>query len=151
MYTSDCYDDSFARARAFHFVPYSDRVLLRLALDLIRFLRASFLALIAITSVLKLKCLYHVSEPPVGRFATRRKSVFAETYNPEEDEEDDGFKVCASVSLSLSFAPLPAATRAILRDKTRRARRVRVKCRCKDIAKVSCLYLEKKNGLAEQD
>lgn len=105
MYTSDCYDGS--RARAFHFVPYSDRVLLRLALDLIRFLRASFLALIAITSVLKLKCLYHVSEPPVGRFATRRKSVFAETYNPEEDEEDDGFKVCASVSLSLSFAPPP--------------------------------------------
>lgn len=104
MYTSDCYDGS--RARAFHFVPYSDRVLLRLALDLIRFLRASFLALIAITSVLKLKCLYHVSEPPVGRFATRRKSVFAETYNPEEDEEDDGFKVCVAVSLSLSFAPL---------------------------------------------
>ncbi|EFN81960.1 cAMP-dependent protein kinase type II regulatory subunit [Harpegnathos saltator] len=32
-------------------------------------------------------------EPPVGRFATRRKSVFAETYNPEEDEEDDGFKM----------------------------------------------------------
>lgn len=42
---------------------------------------------------LKLECLLHVSEPPVGRFATRRKSVFAETYNPEEDEEDDGFKV----------------------------------------------------------
>ncbi|XP_011876086.1 PREDICTED: cAMP-dependent protein kinase type II regulatory subunit isoform X1 [Vollenhovia emeryi] len=32
-------------------------------------------------------------EPPVGRFASRRKSVFAETYNPEEDEEDDGFKM----------------------------------------------------------
>ncbi|RLU23067.1 hypothetical protein DMN91_005345 [Ooceraea biroi] len=32
-------------------------------------------------------------EPPVGRFATRRKSVFAETYNPEDDEEDDGFKM----------------------------------------------------------
>ncbi|XP_072743530.1 cAMP-dependent protein kinase type II regulatory subunit isoform X2 [Anoplolepis gracilipes] len=31
-------------------------------------------------------------EPPVGRFASRRKSVFAETYNPEEDEEDEGFK-----------------------------------------------------------
>ncbi|XP_012523571.1 cAMP-dependent protein kinase type II regulatory subunit isoform X2 [Monomorium pharaonis] len=31
-------------------------------------------------------------EPPVGRFASRRKSVFAETYNPEDDEEDDGFK-----------------------------------------------------------
>ncbi|KAG5317537.1 KAPR2 kinase, partial [Pseudoatta argentina] len=30
-------------------------------------------------------------EPPVGRFASRRKSVFAETYNPEDDEED-GFK-----------------------------------------------------------
>ncbi|XP_077273879.1 cAMP-dependent protein kinase type II regulatory subunit isoform X1 [Temnothorax americanus] len=32
-------------------------------------------------------------EPPVGRFASRRKSVFAETYNPEDDEEDDGFKM----------------------------------------------------------
>ncbi|XP_012056741.1 PREDICTED: cAMP-dependent protein kinase type II regulatory subunit [Atta cephalotes] len=32
-------------------------------------------------------------EPPVSRFASRRKSVFAETYNPEEDEEDDGFKM----------------------------------------------------------
>ncbi|KAI4498281.1 hypothetical protein M0802_006767 [Mischocyttarus mexicanus] len=32
-------------------------------------------------------------EPPVGRFATRRKSVFAETYNPEEDEEEDGVKM----------------------------------------------------------
>lgn len=27
-------------------------------------------------------------EPPVARFATRRKSVFAETYNPEEDDEE---------------------------------------------------------------
>lgn len=33
------------------------------------------------------------SEPPVGRFAIRRKSVFAETYDPEEDEEDEGAKV----------------------------------------------------------
>ncbi|XP_076247359.1 cAMP-dependent protein kinase type II regulatory subunit isoform X2 [Calliopsis andreniformis] len=32
-------------------------------------------------------------EPPVGRFATRRKSVFAEAYNPEDDEEDDGVKM----------------------------------------------------------
>ncbi|XP_029167386.1 cAMP-dependent protein kinase type II regulatory subunit isoform X1 [Nylanderia fulva] len=32
-------------------------------------------------------------EPPVGRFASRRKSVFAETYNPEDDEEDEGFKM----------------------------------------------------------
>lgn len=32
------------------------------------------------------------SEPPVGRFTSRRKSVFAETYDPEEDE-DDGAKV----------------------------------------------------------
>ncbi|KAG5899520.1 hypothetical protein JTB14_008209 [Gonioctena quinquepunctata] len=28
-------------------------------------------------------------EPPVGRFSGRRKSVFAETYDPEEDEDDD--------------------------------------------------------------
>ncbi|PSN49339.1 cAMP-dependent protein kinase type II regulatory subunit [Blattella germanica] len=35
-----------------------------------------------------------VEEPPVTRFSTRRKSVFAETYNPEEDEDDDeGTKV----------------------------------------------------------
>ena len=33
------------------------------------------------------------SEPPVSRFVTRRKSVFAETYDPEEDEEDEGVKV----------------------------------------------------------
>ncbi|XP_011309984.1 cAMP-dependent protein kinase type II regulatory subunit [Fopius arisanus] len=32
-------------------------------------------------------------EPPVGRFASRRKSVFAETYNPEEDEEDEGVRM----------------------------------------------------------
>nr|CAD7572395.1 unnamed protein product [Timema californicum] len=32
-------------------------------------------------------------EPPVARFSTRRKSVFAETYNPEEDDDDDGAKV----------------------------------------------------------
>lgn len=29
----------------------------------------------------------------MGRFASRRKSVFTETYNPEEDEEDEGVKV----------------------------------------------------------
>lgn len=33
------------------------------------------------------------AEPPVGRFATRRKSVFAETYNPEEDDEEEGVRV----------------------------------------------------------
>lgn len=32
-------------------------------------------------------------EPPIGRFAGRRKSVFAETYNPEEDEDEDNTKV----------------------------------------------------------
>ncbi|GLV40535.1 Protein kinase cAMP-dependent regulatory subunit type 2 [Carabus blaptoides fortunei] len=32
------------------------------------------------------------NQPPVGRFSIRRKSVFAETYNPEDDE-DDGPKV----------------------------------------------------------
>lgn len=32
-------------------------------------------------------------EPPVARFNTRRKSVYAESYNPEEDEEDEGPKV----------------------------------------------------------
>uniref|UniRef100_A0A6M2DE92 cAMP-dependent protein kinase type II regulatory subunit n=1 Tax=Xenopsylla cheopis TaxID=163159 RepID=A0A6M2DE92_XENCH len=31
-------------------------------------------------------------EPPVARFNVRRKSVFAETYNPEDDDEDDGAK-----------------------------------------------------------
>ncbi|KAJ8673597.1 hypothetical protein QAD02_004859 [Eretmocerus hayati] len=34
-------------------------------------------------------------EPPLAalqKFASRRKSVFAETYNPEEDEEDEGVK-----------------------------------------------------------
>ncbi|XP_006613916.1 cAMP-dependent protein kinase type II regulatory subunit isoform X1 [Apis dorsata] len=32
-------------------------------------------------------------EPPITKLATRRKSVFAETYNPEEDEEDEGLKI----------------------------------------------------------
>ncbi|XP_076753417.1 cAMP-dependent protein kinase type II regulatory subunit isoform X2 [Xylocopa sonorina] len=32
-------------------------------------------------------------EPPIGKFAIRRKSIFAEAYNPEEDEEDDGIKM----------------------------------------------------------
>ncbi|XP_015590879.1 cAMP-dependent protein kinase type II regulatory subunit isoform X2 [Cephus cinctus] len=36
---------------------------------------------------------YEDDEPPVGRFASRRKSVFAETYNPEEDEEEEGAKM----------------------------------------------------------
>ncbi|XP_022920764.1 cAMP-dependent protein kinase type II regulatory subunit [Onthophagus taurus] len=31
-------------------------------------------------------------EPPITRFSTRRKSVFAEAYDPEEDDEDDGAK-----------------------------------------------------------
>lgn len=30
------------------------------------------------------------TEPPVARFNTRRKSVFAETYDPEEDDSDEG-------------------------------------------------------------
>lgn len=29
-------------------------------------------------------------EPPVARFNNRRKSVFAETYDPEEDDSDEG-------------------------------------------------------------
>ena len=32
-------------------------------------------------------------EPIVNRFAGRRKSVFAEQYDPEEDEEDENNKV----------------------------------------------------------
>ncbi|XP_065168172.1 cAMP-dependent protein kinase type II regulatory subunit [Atheta coriaria] len=32
-------------------------------------------------------------EPPVARFNVRRKSVFAETYDPEEDDDDEGNKV----------------------------------------------------------
>lgn len=31
-------------------------------------------------------------EPPVARFSSRRKSVFAEAYDPEEDDEDEGTK-----------------------------------------------------------
>ncbi|XP_048507614.1 cAMP-dependent protein kinase type II regulatory subunit isoform X3 [Athalia rosae] len=36
---------------------------------------------------------YDDDEPPVARFATRRKSVFAETYNPEDDEDEEGIKM----------------------------------------------------------
>lgn len=32
---------------------------------------------------------YNISEPLVNRFATRRKSVFAETYDPENDADED--------------------------------------------------------------
>ncbi|KOB74963.1 cAMP-dependent protein kinase R2 [Operophtera brumata] len=32
-------------------------------------------------------------EPPVARFNNRRKSVFAETYDPEEDDSDEGAPV----------------------------------------------------------
>ncbi|XP_063242250.1 cAMP-dependent protein kinase type II regulatory subunit [Bacillus rossius redtenbacheri] len=32
-------------------------------------------------------------EAPVIRFSNRRKSVFAESYNPEEDDDDEGVKV----------------------------------------------------------
>jgi hypothetical protein len=43
------------------------------------------------TKIYSLMCS---TEPPVTRFSSRRKSVFAETYNPEEDEDDDeGAKV----------------------------------------------------------
>lgn len=33
--------------------------------------------------------MYAISEPLVNRFATRRKSVFAETYDPENDADED--------------------------------------------------------------
>lgn len=33
------------------------------------------------------------AEAPPNRFNTRRKSVFAEAYNPEEDDEEDTKKV----------------------------------------------------------
>jgi len=33
--------------------------------------------------------VFHVEAPPT-RYSSRRKSVFAETYNPEEDEEEEG-------------------------------------------------------------
>lgn len=33
--------------------------------------------------------LFYLDEPP-ARYCSRRKSVFAETYNPEEDEEEEG-------------------------------------------------------------
>lgn len=31
----------------------------------------------------------YITEPLVNRFATRRKSVFAETYDPENDPDED--------------------------------------------------------------
>lgn len=42
----------------------------------------------------KIKLLYFILffyiEAPPTRYCSRRKSVFAETYNPEEDEEEEG-------------------------------------------------------------
>lgn len=34
-----------------------------------------------------------ITEPPPARFNNRRKSVFAETYDPEEDDSDEGAPV----------------------------------------------------------
>lgn len=42
-----------------------------------------------------------VSEAPPNRFNSRRKSVFAEAYNPEEDDEDDNKKVCTMFKFTL--------------------------------------------------
>ncbi|KAG7301588.1 cAMP-dependent protein kinase type II regulatory subunit-variant 2 [Plutella xylostella] len=36
---------------------------------------------------------YFEKKPPVARFNNRRKSVFAETYDPEEDDSDEGAPV----------------------------------------------------------
>jgi len=45
-----------------------------------------------------------LTEPPVTRFSSRRKSVFAETYNPEEDEDDDeGAKVGLAHNLAFCY------------------------------------------------
>jgi hypothetical protein len=49
-----------------------------------------------------------LTEPPVTRFSSRRKSVFAETYNPEEDEDDDeGAKVGLAHKLALACQLCP--------------------------------------------
>jgi hypothetical protein len=46
-------------------------------------------------------CMVCLTEPPVTHFSSRRKSVFAETYNPEEDEDDDeGAKVSPAHKLA---------------------------------------------------
>ncbi|EDS43327.1 conserved hypothetical protein [Culex quinquefasciatus] len=42
------------------------------------------------TSVQNFDVLSSVNEPLVNRYASRRKSVFAETYDPENDDDDDG-------------------------------------------------------------
>jgi len=41
---------------------------------------------------------FHAEAPPT-RYNSRRKSVFAETYNPEEDEEEEGPNVYFNQSL----------------------------------------------------
>lgn len=38
----------------------------------------------------KLFLIFIFLEAPPTRYSSRRKSVFAETYNPEEDEEEEG-------------------------------------------------------------
>lgn len=42
------------------------------------------------TSMQNFDVLSSVNEPLVNRYASRRKSVFAETYDPENDDDDDG-------------------------------------------------------------
>ncbi|GBP13836.1 cAMP-dependent protein kinase type II regulatory subunit [Eumeta japonica] len=52
-------------------------------------------------------------EPPVARFNNRRKSVFAETYDPEEDDSDEGAPVVFPKS-DAQRARLAEAVRGIL-------------------------------------
>ncbi|XP_077292919.1 cAMP-dependent protein kinase type II regulatory subunit isoform X1 [Arctopsyche grandis] len=53
-------------------------------------------------------------EPPVARFNSRRKSVFAETYDPEEDEEDGDAASAVHPKSDEQRARLADAVRSIL-------------------------------------
>lgn len=44
---------------------------------------------VQISGILSLNLSIFITEPLVNRFATRRKSVFAETYDPENDADED--------------------------------------------------------------
>lgn len=58
--------------------------------------------------------MFAFSEPPVARFNSRRKSVFAETYDPEEDEEDGDAASAVHPKSDEQRARLADAVRSIL-------------------------------------
>lgn len=59
-------------------------------------------------------CVFVYAEPPVARFNSRRKSVFAETYDPEEDSDSGEVPPAVHPKSDGQRARLQDAVRSIL-------------------------------------